>query len=184
MLSQKHNEGVPSVVEADKSKPIFPLFTEKANDGFSRRGETAEASATCLCGDPTKGDGFKGTFVCHCTDCRKISGSMFATNFTVALSQLKYVRGKEGVKTYGQSEMIGFPRNGHTMTEYWCDHCGRLMYRVSNGMPDVAFIRVGAVDDVSLHEELLKPELEQFVKDRVGWLPPFEGTKLHRAMPE
>ena len=115
--------------------------------------------------------------MCHCTDCefliadtegnltdargftgRKISSSMFATNCTVALSHLKYVRGKETVKTFGQSETIGSPRNNHTMTEYWCDNCGRLMYRVSSGTPDVAFIRVGAVDDLSLHESVLKPD--------------------------
>ncbi|GAA5831715.1 hypothetical protein JCM11251_000805 [Rhodosporidiobolus azoricus] len=187
MSSQKHTENVPSVVEADKSKPIFPLFTENANDGFSNRGEDAEASATCLCGTvqisvPTKGPGFKGTFLCHCTDCRKISGSMFATNFTVALSHLKYVRGKDSVKTWGQSETIGAPRNGHTMTEHWCDNCGRLMYRVSSGMPDLAFVRVGAVDDLSLHESLLKPDIELFTKDRVGWLPPVEGVKQHLTM--
>lgn len=107
MSSAKHTEPVPSVVNADKSKPIFPLFTDNANDGFSHRGEDEEASVTCLCGkvqfsvvssslslliapshvhpsvlQPTKGPGFKGTFVCHCTDCRKISGSMFATNFS------------------------------------------------------------------------------------------------------
>ncbi|GJN88044.1 hypothetical protein Rhopal_001000-T1 [Rhodotorula paludigena] len=187
MPSEKHTESVPSVVEADKSKPIFPLFTDRANDGFSNRGEDKEASATCLCGAvqisvPTQGPGFKGTFVCHCTDCRKISGSMFATNFTVALSHLKYVRGKDSVKSYGQSETIGAPRNGHTMTEHWCDHCGRLMYRVSSGHPDVAFVRVGAVDDLGLHESVLKPDIELFTKDRVGWLPALQGVKQHPTM--
>lgn len=50
MSSEKHTQPVSSVAEADKSQPIFPLFTDKANDGFSNRGEDAEASATCLCG--------------------------------------------------------------------------------------------------------------------------------------
>jgi len=50
MSSERHTKAVPAVAEADKSKPIFPLFTHNANDGFSNRGEDAEASATCLCG--------------------------------------------------------------------------------------------------------------------------------------
>lgn len=76
----------------------------------------------------------------------------------VALSHIKYIRGQDSVKTYGQSETIGAPRNGHTMTEHWCDHCGRLLYRVSSGLPDLAFVRAGAVDDLGLHESLLKPD--------------------------
>lgn len=89
---------------------------------------------------------------------RACGGLTSAPPAAVALTHLKYVRGKDVVKSYGQSETIGSPRNGHTMTEYWCDNCGRLMYRVSSGMPDLAFVRVGAVDDFSLHESILKPE--------------------------
>jgi hypothetical protein len=83
---------------------------------------------------------------------------MFATNFTVALSHLHYVRGQDSIKTFTQSETIGSPRSGNTMTEHWCDNCGRLMFRVSSGTPELAYVRAGAVDDFSLHESLLKPD--------------------------
>lgn len=56
---------------------------------------------------PTEGEGYQGAFVCHCTDCRTITASMFATNFIVSTSHLKYNRGEDQLKSYGQSETIG-----------------------------------------------------------------------------
>ena len=38
-------------------------------------------------------------------------------------------------------------------------------------------MRLGAVDDFSLYSGALKPQLEQFVKDRVPWHGPAEGVK-------
>lgn len=130
---------------------------------------------------PTVGPGYQGAFVCHCSDCRTITASTFATNFTIALSHLKYNRGKSDLKLYGQSTTIGSPRNGHTMTNSFCTHCGTLMYRISSGTPDLAFMRVGTVDDFTLHETRLKPDVEFFTKDRVGWLRPISGMKQVEA---
>ncbi|KAF7345650.1 Glutathione-dependent formaldehyde-activating GFA protein [Mycena venus] len=68
----------------NKSKSYFPL-AGSANDGWSNE---EEATATCFCGAvqlkfPTQGPGLVETFVCHCADCRKITASMFASNFTI-----------------------------------------------------------------------------------------------------
>lgn len=38
-------------------------------------------------------------------------------------------------------------------------------------------MRIGTVDDFNLHETKLKPRVEQFTKDRVGWLGGAEGVK-------
>ncbi len=99
---------------------------------------------------------------------------MFATNFTVAFSHIKYVRGKSDLKQYAQATT---PATGNSMTNSFCSNCGTLMYRVSSGHPDQAYMRVGTVDDFALHETILKPQVELFSKDRVGWLAPVEGVK-------
>lgn len=70
---------------ADKSKPYIPL-SSGADDGWSKEDS---AIATCYCGTvqlsfPTQGPGLLSTFLYHCTDCRKFTASMFATNFSVA----------------------------------------------------------------------------------------------------
>ena len=51
------------------------------------------------------------------------------------------------------------------------------MYRVSSGFPDKYVMRIGTVDDFNLHETRLKPRIEQFGKDRVGWCKGGDGVK-------
>ncbi|KAI4162960.1 MAG: hypothetical protein LQ342_003471 [Letrouitia transgressa] len=160
---------------ADKSESYFPLAGQ-ANDGWSKEDE---ATATCFCGAvqlafPTQGPGLVDTFVCNCTDCRKITASMFASNFTVADTHLKHLRGRDGLKTFGQSRTIA---SGNTMTNYFCSTCGTLMYRVGSAFPGKNILRIGTVDDFHLHETKLRPRVEQFTKDRVSWLCGVEGTK-------
>ena len=116
---------------------------------------------------PTSGPGLIDTFVCHCTDCRKITASMFASNFIVADSALTHLRGRDRLTRYRQSKTI---ESGKAMTNYFCSQCGSLMYRVGDAFPGHSILRIGTVDDFHLHETKLKPRIEQYTKDRVGWL--------------
>ncbi|KAK0621823.1 Mss4-like protein [Bombardia bombarda] len=162
-----------SVSTADKSKPYIPL-AGLAKDGFSKDGK---ASATCFCGAvqlPVEGEGLVNTFVCNCTDCRKITASMFASNFTIKDSHLEHVRGKDNLKTFSQSQSI---HSGKAMTNYFCDTCGTLMYRVGERLPGVSILRIGTVDDFSLHETKLKPRQEHWVKNRVSWFTGVQGVE-------
>jgi hypothetical protein len=99
---------------------------------------------------------------------------MFASNFTVADSYLRHIRGEENLKSYGQSKTIA---SGNMMTNYFCFTCGTLMYRRGSAFPGLSICRIGTVDDFNLHETKLKPRVEQFTKDRVEWLHGVEGTK-------
>jgi hypothetical protein len=162
---------------ADKSKPYFPL-AGGADDGWSKEDS---ATATCFCGAvqlafPTQGPGLLSTFVCHCTDCRKITASMYVLNFSVLDTHLTHLRGRDNLTAYGQSRTIA---SGKLMTNYFCSTCGTLMYRV--GTPGMSILRIGTVDDFHLHETKLKPRREIFVKDRVGWLSAVEGAEQFEA---
>ncbi|KAK9366211.1 Mss4-like protein [Lipomyces kononenkoae] len=164
-----------SVSTSDKTKPYIPL-AGASQDGWSGGGR---ATATCFCGAvqlsfPTQGPGLIDTFICHCTDCRKITASMFASNFTVDDAYLTHERGRDNLSTYSQSKTIG---TGNTMTNYFCSTCGSLMYRVGTGFPAKSILRIGTVDDFNLHETKLKPRIEQFVKDRVVWLHGADGVE-------
>lgn len=125
---------------------------------------------------PTEGPGLVNTFVCNCSDCHKITASMFASNFTVSDTYLKHLRGRENLTSFSQSRTIG-PDNGHTMTNYFCKTCGTLMYRVGSAWPDHSILRIGTVDDFNLHETKLKPQVEQYTRNRVSWLPGLEGVR-------
>ncbi|KAF7354780.1 putative glutathione-dependent formaldehyde-activating gfa [Mycena sanguinolenta] len=159
----------------DKSQSYFPL-AGGASDGWSNG---QEATATCFCGAvqlkfPTRAPGLVFTFICNCTDCRKITASMFASNFTVLDTHLTHLRGRENLTSFSQSHTIA---SGNTMTNYFCSTCGTLMYRVSSGFPGTSVLRLGTVDDFHLHETKLKPRVEQFTENRVAWLHGAEGVK-------
>lgn len=162
---------------ADKSKPYIPL-AGGADDGWSKEDS---ATATCYCGAvqlsfPTQGPGLLSTFVCHCTDCRKITASMFASNFSVLDTHLTHVRGRDNLTAFAQSHTIA---SGNRMTDYFCSTCGTLMYRI--GTPGASILRIGTVDDFNLHETKLKPRREIWVKDRCGWVSAVEGAEQFEA---
>jgi hypothetical protein len=60
------------------------------------------------------------------------------------------------------------------MTNYFCGTCGGLMYRIGERFPGQVFMRIGTVDDFTLHETNLRPRVEQFVKDRCSWVKGFD----------
>jgi hypothetical protein len=105
---------------------------------------------------------------------------MFASNFTVENKYIKHIRGQENLKTYGQADTIG---SHQTMTNYFCSTCGGLMYRRGARFPGVSFLRIGTVDDFALHETKLKPQVEQYTKDRVCWFNGVDGAKKFEGMP-
>ncbi|EEU36781.1 uncharacterized protein NECHADRAFT_55732 [Fusarium vanettenii 77-13-4] len=144
--------------KSDKPTASFPL-AGLADDGWFK---DDEATVTCFCGAvqiafPTSGPGFVNTFVCHCTDCRKVTASMFASNFTVKNDAINFIRGRETLKSFGQAKTVG---THNTMTNYFCSICGTLMWRESSGFPNVKFMRIGTVDDFHLHETKLRPQVE------------------------
>ncbi|CAA9960708.1 GFA domain containing protein [Pyrenophora teres f. maculata] len=132
------------------------------------------ATATCYCGTvqievPTEGEGLVDTFVCNCTDCRKITASMFASNFIVKDSHLKHLRGEDRLTRFKQNNTIA---TGNSMENSFCSVCGTLMYRRSSGSPGLSIPRIGTIDDFTLHETKFKPRIESFAKDRCAWLQP------------
>ncbi|KAF5019516.1 hypothetical protein F66182_8458 [Fusarium sp. NRRL 66182] len=158
----------------------FPL-AGLARDGWSTDNE---ATATCICGKthvafPLSGEGFVGTFICHCADCRKITASMFASNFTIMDTHLKWIRGKDSIKEFTQSKTI---RAHNNMTNAFCGNCGGLMWRYSSGYPGQLFMRIGTVDDFELHESKLRPQVEQFIENRVAWLEPIKDVPQAHGM--
>jgi len=146
--------------------------------------QSQRATATCYCGAvklemPVEGSDFVNTHVCHCSDCRKVTATMFASNITVKTPSLTHTRGLDNLTSYSTSATIG---TGNTMTSSFCKTCGTLMYRRSSGFPGLSFCRIGTIDDLALHGGKLKPMAEQFVEGRVEWLGSVEGVRQWEGM--
>ncbi|KAF1960244.1 hypothetical protein CC80DRAFT_590530 [Byssothecium circinans] len=169
---------------AQKPKQDFP-FAGLATDGWSTE---TEATATCFCGAiqlafATTVPGLVTSFVCHCSDCHKITASVFASNFSVLDTHVRFLRGESNLKTFSQKTTI---KRGHQMTNHFCGTCGTLMYRVGEGFPGVKIMRIGTVDDFAVMEGALRPREELFVERKVGWLGDWgvEGVVGVRGMGE
>lgn len=161
----------------DISKPYIPLASA-ATDGWSTEDS---ATATCYCGTvqllfPTQAPGLLSTFLCHCSDCRKLTASAYSSIISILDTHLTHIRGRDNLTTYTQSHTIA---SGNEMTNYFCRTCGTLMYRV--GMKGASLLRIGTVDDFHLHETKLRPKREIWCKDRIGWLSPLEGTEQYET---
>jgi hypothetical protein len=143
---------------------------------------TSDVSPQTRTIQPTQGEGLVNSFVCHCSDCRKITASMFASNFTVADTHLKHLRGRDNLKTFGQSRSIA---SGEKMTNYFCGTCGTLMYRVGARFPGMSILRIGTIDDFNLADTKIRPTMELFVKYRADWLHPMpDDMKKYEGMSE
>lgn len=46
----------------------------------------------------------------------------------------------------------------------------------------MSILRIGTVDDFRLHETKLRPQREQFVENRVGWLKSVDDMKQVNGM--
>ncbi|WJH38117.1 GFA family protein (plasmid) [Aliirhizobium terrae] len=114
-------------------------------------------SGSCLCGQvrySVKADPIR-IGLCHCMDCRKESGSVFATF---------------GIWPRHAFEMSGDVR--YYEGRGFCTSCGG---RVFNQLDDPEVeIRVGSLDMAPTDVE---PTYELWVKRRENWLSPLEGAE-------
>ena len=65
--------------------------------------------------------------LCHCTDCRKVSGSMFTTNLFVASHALTLTSGTP--KTFSKKA-----DSGNAIVSFFCGDCGTTLWRETDGI--------------------------------------------------
>lgn len=116
---------------------------------------------------------FSRQALCHCLDCRKITGSAFSTNLVVAEDGFSVTKGTPK----------SFPKtadSGKTITSVFCGDCGSTLWRESETYAGTKIIKAGTLDgDASLEEA--KPLVELFVVNRVSWLSAIAGTEQNQA---
>ncbi|KAK3066776.1 hypothetical protein LTR53_016731 [Teratosphaeriaceae sp. CCFEE 6253] len=92
---------------------------------------------------------------------------------------MHWLSGEDNLTRWGQSATIDA---ANTMTNLFCKTCGTILSRESSGYPRMSFPRVGPVEDLSLHDSVLKPQVEQYTKSRAAW---FHGVdyldEAHKA---
>lgn len=94
----------------------------------------------CLCGQVTieVADDFAFVGYCHCSECRKWSGSAFATGGMVEAYALRITGGDEAVTRYRKSDETELA---------FCSRCGSSLFstKLRRGM---RIVRLGILDDI------------------------------------
>ena len=110
---------------------------------------------------------------CHCSQCRKVQGTAFATNGIVKSSDFKILSGEDKLTGYASSA---------NQTKYFCKVCGSPIISKSKSNPEEVRIRVGAIS--SDIEE--RPIAHIFVTSKANWeeingdLPQYESYEPGR----
>ncbi|KAJ3543279.1 hypothetical protein NM208_g3661 [Fusarium decemcellulare] len=128
-------------------------------------------SGSCLCGDikfTISGDPVAQA-LCHCLDCRRISGSVCSFNWVVPFQMLK-VEGSP--KTYTNTA-----NTGNEVTSHFCGNCGTTIWRDGPASQGLVYLKAGTIDDAAL-VNARPPVSEIFCKRRIEWVKPVEGAKL------
>ncbi|KAI1623555.1 Mss4-like protein [Exophiala viscosa] len=117
------------------------------------------------------------TVLCHCADCRHISGGLYSYNVVVPSSEFKVTSGtpKEISKTAD---------SGKSITSNFCPECGTTLFRYGDsfgGKDGMRIIKAGVLDDVSVVNSA-KPTGELYSNERIQWVEPVQGADQTKGM--
>jgi|KBSMisStaDraftv2_1062788.scaffolds.fasta_scaffold732381_2 hypothetical protein len=119
---------------------------------------------SCLCRNiQYEIEGELGEFgYCHCTSCRKASGSAHSANAGVDRSSFRLVSGADTLREYESSP---------GKLRAFCSRCGSPIYAYLTASADVLRIRLGSLDTpFSKH-----PSAHTWVSDKASWEPIDDG---------
>lgn len=130
-----------------------------------------EIRGRCLCGavEYTVPDDLHYAGYCHCSDCRRFSGSAFSAYGGLPKAGFRVLKGQDDIAHYQKSEdtVLGF-----------CRICGSSLYadKPNRGM---IHIRLGTLDQTPG----LLPQTHSYVGSKAAWfeigdeLPQFEAAR-------
>ena len=127
------------------------MASEQSNAGILR-GE-------CLCRTVAYevADAFEYALNCHCSNCRRATGSAFKPFAGIARDRLKLVRGDHDLLIHGGASTKS-PHDVH------CKHCGSLLWSV---VREGAFVHVAMGTLVDLPS--IRPNAHIFAGSRAPW---------------
>lgn len=132
---------------------------------------------SCLCGAVRIEihGGISAIIHCHCSLCRKSSGTAYATNGFVALSDFVICSGQD---------TLSFFETAPGKKKHFCRTCASPVYSSNTQVPDKIRLRLGILDS----EISERPLSHNFVSSRACWddldaqLPRYDGYEPERAL--
>lgn len=131
--------------------------------------------------------------LCHCLDCRKISGSSYSNNVIVPEANFKLESGMRSpssntIRTRPDN-VAGKPKEisktadtGKNIISHFCADCGTTLFRTGDSFPQAVIIKAGILDDPEWPNQNI-PKVELFAPERVKWTSALEGAAQLPGMP-
>jgi hypothetical protein len=117
-------------------------------------------AGSCLCRNVRyEIDGELGEFgYCHCTSCRKASGSAHGANAPVERAAFRLTSGADTLREYESSP---------GKFRVFCSRCGSPIYAYVAATPEVLRLRLGSLDTPFTKQ----PTAHTWVSDKASWEP-------------
>lgn len=132
-----------------------------------------KAAGSCLCGSVKyEITGNMGMFqYCHCSRCRKFTGSAYASNLFVSPKDFHWLAGEELVQRYD-------PKHTKYFATSFCKKCGSSLPWLSKS-GKVVIIPAGTLDE----DPKIKPTQNIFCGSRPAWYTHASELPEHKEMP-
>lgn len=131
---------------------------------------TRQLTGSCLCGAVRYrvADEFAYAFNCHCSQCRRATGSAFKPFAGVLREKLTLLQGGDALLRYGDA----------TTHDVHCGKCGSLLYS-DIGTGPYLHVTLGTL----LEAPSLKPTAHIFVGSKAPWHEITDDLPRHREFP-
>lgn len=128
----------------------------------------------CLCGQVRYRitGPFHQFHLCHCSRCRRFSGTAHAANLFAGPNSLEWLQGEDNVRRFDLPEAKSFAR-------CFCRRCGSMLPHHKQDHSGV-IVPAGGLDK----EPDLDPNDHIFYKDRAGWYDTGLGAKKFDQGPQ
>jgi hypothetical protein len=138
---------------------LVPADAGSAQPTRQAGGLVMPLSGGCLCGAVRysyEGSVAKAVY-CHCSDCRRTTGSAFNVGLGVSAAGLSVTGALERFTKCGDS--------GTELTRHFCGACGSPLFTTSPKHAQTVFLKAGSLDDSSV----VVPGAESWVSSAVPW---------------
>ncbi len=130
-------------------------------------------TGTCLCGKIIfeVNDDITEATVCHCSICRKATGSAYGAYGGVPSENLIWTQGKDQLNEFKVTEVL---------KKYFCNTCGSTLITRHQSWPDYAFFSLGCLDG----DLKVSIKYHQFVASKANWVKICGDTKQFDEWPD
>lgn len=107
---------------------------------------------------------------CHCSDCRKCTGSAFNVSVAVERRHFEILAGcPQGFTKTAAS--------GNELTRHFCADCGSPLFTSSPRHAEMFYVKAGALDDPTL----VKPTYQSWTRSAVPWATTEAGLRSYET---